>query len=128
MAKNYTVRGIGFTNDSGWQVLTDSDLFNNRLERLIFTKEGGILGHPETGSLVLDFLNDPDDTVSHFDIMNEIGLLIEEHEPDLRLIEASVNSQNIKDIGNVVTVKLHIEYTVTDEVFDVEFFKVRDVG
>lgn len=124
---DYKVKGIGLTADKGWQVLTDSDLYNNRLERLIFQKEGGLLGNPDFGSLVLDYLNDPDDRVAHFDIMNEIAVLIEDNEPDLALREATVESQNTT-IGNVITVRLQVEYTVTSEIFNVQFFKVRDVS
>lgn len=123
-----TTKGIGFTEEQGWQVLNGPDLINNRLERLFFQKQGGMLGHPDFGSLVLDFLNDPDDSVSHFDIMHEMQLLISQNEPYLILLEANISSNNVKDIGTVVTIKLAIEYTVTDEIFNVEFFRVRDIA
>ena len=59
--------------------------------------------------------------------MNEIAVLIEDNEPDLALREATVESQNTT-IGNVITVRLQVEYTVTSEIFNVQFFKVRDVS
>lgn len=121
------IKGIGLTADRGWQVLGGSDLFNNRLERLIFQKEGGLLGNPDFGSLVLNYLADPDDRVSQFDIINEISILMQTYEPDLSLIDASVSSGNEPGIGNVVTVKLTVEYTLTDQTFQVEFFKIRDI-
>jgi len=118
-------KGICLTSN-GFQVLEGEALYQNRLERLLFIPDGGLLGNSHFGSLVLNFFFDPEDDITAAEIIDEAEYLITNYEKDLHLLE--LKAEIIKNTEEQDVFVLHVtaEIKSTAEIIEPKFYKIRE--
>lgn len=120
-------RGLGLT-ENGFEMLGGTDLDHERVERLIFRKEHGLIGKID-GSLVPDFLYNTLSEATAQDILSEIEFLIANKEPTLDGDEARISISKNSATGNDgIKIEIDVSKYPSEENETLTFFKVRDVS
>ena len=97
--------------------LTETDLtaIQSDLLHLILTKKRQRLYNPRFGTDLLRFIFEPDDSITLGDIKQEISDSVRKYIPNLRVNDIFVQPSNRTEYAAVI----NIDYTITDDVFDV---------
>lgn len=77
-------------DDQGLRIGEGKEYYTARVERLLFESEGGLLGHPDWGSRISEFIMEPEDETTAQEIINETGFLFQNREDVLELSSMSV--------------------------------------
>lgn len=114
--------------DTFSKIAFDKELFRYRIERLLFTEEGSLLGDPQWGSLLPTYFFEPRDTILIKDIIKEIEYLIKTFEERINLIELRVGLVGEAQ-GSSEGMIINVDYEIKDtgEVDQIQFFKVKSV-
>lgn len=118
MAKQYI--GIRFpfkdSNDGNFIDLTrtDAEEIKSDLMHLILTRRGERLYLPDFGTNLLKFIFEPNDGLTQSGIKTEIQTTVKKYLPNLQ-----INDVTIEESGqNEALVKVRVDYTITDDVFE----------
>lgn len=82
------------------KISSDAELVASRLERLIFTPKGTVLGEPEFGSNIPFLLQEPIEVGLAREILRELEELIFQNEQDIVLESLDVVLDTINEEGN----------------------------
>jgi len=117
-------------DDAGFRIASGKEYWASRVERLIFEVEDGVLGRPDWGSRMSEFLQEPEDTTLANEIINEISFLFAKREPQLELTSVAVNLvSNESTHGISVEVGVLMPYSDSeDEEQTISFFRILEVG
>jgi len=120
------MKGICLT-DEGFKILEGEALYQNRLERLFFTPDGGHLGNSHIGSLINDFFFEQNDSIAAAEIIDEAEYLISEYEPDLNIIEIRAEITPNENGTDVFFLSVKCEIKSTSEIIEPKFYKIREI-
>ncbi len=117
--------------ETGGKVTSGNELVGSRLERLFFTAEGGMLGHPEWGSRIPgEFFFEPADEITANEIINEMVFLLGTYENDtgVEVIGTSVDIL-ANESSNAFIVKTTIESLDEGdyEPAEIKFFRITEL-
>jgi phage baseplate assembly protein W len=99
---------------------TDEKAIKADLMHLILTRKGQRLYKPNFGTNLLQFIFEPNDNQTLQGIKDEITDAIKKYLPKLQVDEIQVNQSTESEYLAVV----RIDYTITDDVFDVKDFAI----
>ena len=108
-------------------VAEDNDYIRARIERLLFIPEGEILGIPDFGSKLIEFLHEPADETTADDIINEISFLMQEREPEIDIDDIFVEILNNDSGQSGLLIRMNIYDNTTQQEQEIEFFKIIEV-
>jgi len=91
----------------------DKDAIKADLMHLILTRKGQRLYLPDFGTDLLKFIFEPNESMTHMGIEEEIKTVVKKYLPNLNLVNFSVDESSESEYAAIVT----IEYTITDGVF-----------
>jgi phage baseplate assembly protein W len=114
-------------DDNGPRVASGKEQMHSRIERLFFTQEGGILGHPQWGSRILEYLYEPSDEEMANEIINEMSFLLNEQD-SIEIDEVSVELIGTDSGSNGVILKVNAfedsQATIPEPI---EFFRIVEI-
>jgi hypothetical protein len=114
-------------DDAGPRIAEGKDHTSARIERLFFTQEGGILGHPDWGSRIIDYFYEPSDEENANEILNEMTFLLNERD-SIVIDELSVDLVAGEAGTNGVILKVNVfEDDSETEVQEIEFFRITEI-
>lgn len=121
------IKGIALT-ENGFKILKDNNLLHARMERLLFSGIGGLIGHPQEGSFIPQMLWDQEDEETAFDIINEAEELISNDMPEIFVTKMGIESVPLNDGGaNLTILRINTEKIDSEnEELELEFFKIRE--
>jgi phage baseplate assembly protein W len=115
------------------KISSDAELVASRLERLIFTPQGSVLGFPEFGSTIPFLMQDPIEIGLAREILREVEDLIVANEKDIVLESLDVVLDTINDQGNeegVLNIKIGFymkNVENPEQAFEAEFFRIAQL-
>lgn len=91
----------------------DSEAIKSDLMHLILTQKGKRLYNPDFGTNLIRFIFEPNDTLTHTDLKNEIINVTKKYLPKLQIDEVVVEQSAQSEYAATVTIK----YSITNDVF-----------
>jgi len=115
------------------KISEDAELVVSRLQRLLFTPLGTVLGEPEFGSFIPTLMYEPGEIGLAREVLRELETLITENEPDIILEGLDVALDTLNDEGTEEGVlEIGIQFRMInaenpEEKINVEFFKIAQL-
>jgi phage baseplate assembly protein W len=94
---------------------TDNRAIKADLLHLLLTRKGQRLYNPDFGTRLLEYIYEPYDELTFSDVKNEIDTAVKTYLPQVRLNDLAVEPSPLSEYAVLVT----IDYTITDDVFEV---------
>jgi phage baseplate assembly protein W len=94
---------------------TDNKAIKADLLHLLLTRKGQRLYNPEFGTRLLEYIYEPYDELTFSDIRNEIDNAVNIYLPQVRLNDLAVEPSPLNEYAVLLT----IDYTITDDIFEV---------
>lgn len=113
-------------NDKKTSVLIDKDYIGARIERLLFTKSGDVLGYPDYGSLLDDFFHEQLDETTSEDLINEITFLFQTYEPELEIEDISIEILGTDSGQTGILIKMNIYVVENETIEEISIFKIYE--
>ena len=113
-------------NDKKSSIVADKNYIGSRIERLLFTKSGDVLGYPDYGSLIDDFFHEPEDETTAEDLINEITFLFQSYEPDLEIEDISIEILGTDSGQNGIIINMNIYVIETNTLEEISIFKIYE--
>lgn len=114
-------------DDKGARIAEGKDHTSAKIERLFFTQEGGILGHPQWGSRIIEYFYEPSDEESANEIINEMTFLLNERDT-IEIDELSVDLIAGESGSNGVILKVNAFTEESQlEPQEIEFFRIVEI-
>lgn len=115
------------------KISQDAELVVSRLERLLFTPLGTVLGEPEFGSFIPSLMYEPAEIGLTREVLRELEKLIVDNEPEIVLENLGVALDTLNDEGfEEGILEITIEFRLLNaenpqEKITVEFFKIAQL-
>lgn len=115
------------------KISEDAELVVSRLERLLFTQRGTVLGEPEFGSFLFDLMYEPAEVGLAKEILRELEAVITENEQEIVLENLDVALDTLNDEGfEEGVLEIGITFRMInaenpEEKITVEFFKIAQL-
>lgn len=115
------------------KISEDAELVVSRLERLLFTQRGTVLGEPEFGSFIPELLYEPAELGLAKEILRELEAVIIENESEIVLEGLDVALDTLNDEGfEEGVLEIGIQFRMLnaenpEEKINVEFFKIAQL-
>ena len=93
---------------------TDNKAIKADLLHLLLTRKGQRLYNPEFGTRLLEYIYEPYDELTFSDIRNEIDNAVNIYLPQVRLNDLVVEPSPLNEYAVLLT----IDYTITDDIFE----------
>jgi phage baseplate assembly protein W len=111
-------------NDKKSSVSINKEYLAARVERLLFTEVGHILGYPDYGSRLNEFLHEQLDDTTAEDIINEITFLFQTYEPDIEIEDILVDILYSESSQTGIVIKMNLYIIETGEVQEITIPKI----
>jgi hypothetical protein len=118
-------------DERGIRIGEGKDYYHSRVERLIFEAEGGILGYPDWGSRIPEFIMEPEDETSAQEMINETSFLFQNREDLLEISSMAVEIIPSNTGANGFAFQLGIllpEAADEDPEEIIKFYRVVDIS
>jgi phage baseplate assembly protein W len=94
---------------------TENKAIKADLLHLLLTRKGQRLYNPEFGTRLLEYIYEPYDELTFDEVRDEIDTAVKTYLPQVSLTNLTVEPSPLSEYAVIVT----IEYTITDNVFEV---------
>lgn len=101
----------------------DNSAIKADLMHLILTRKGQRLYNPEFGTNLLQFIFEPNDSLTLNKVKEEITTVVKRYLPKLQITEISVTPSTESEYAATV----RIDYVITDDVFNTEDFVIINI-
>ena len=93
------------------------------LMHLLLTRKGQRLYNPDFGTDLLRFIFEPNDTLTLTDIQEEVSASVKKYIPNLSINNLTVTQSEYSEYAATI----RVEYTITDNVFDIVDYVIINV-
>lgn len=103
--------------------VTSEDAIKSDLLHLILTRKGQRFYKPDFGTDLLQFIFEPNDSITLSKIKEQITTVVKKYLPKLQINKINVDQSPESEYAAVV----RLDYTITDDVFSVDDFVIINI-